>query len=186
MRFPIIAEAERSAEQQAVADAIAGGPRGQLRGPFLPLLHSPGLAAQVQALGAYLRFDSALPKDLIEIAILMTARRHECGYIWQSHRRQALAAGVAPDVIAAIAGRAAPELAEEGATLIIAFCGELLADNQVSNAIFERAVAAWGRNGVLDLTGVVGYYGLLSMVLNVAAPRNGAAVFDVSGKPSAD
>ena len=35
-------------------------------------------------------------------------------------------------------------------------------------ALFQRAMAAFGDAGVMDLVGVSGYYTLVSMVLNVA------------------
>ena len=38
----------------------------------------------------------------------------------------------------------------------------------VEGALFERAVAVLGEQGVIDLIGVSGYYTLVSMVLNVA------------------
>jgi 4-carboxymuconolactone decarboxylase len=41
-------------------------------------------------------------------------------------------------------------------------------EGQVSDAAFERVKAAFGECGVMDLVGGVGYYSLVSMVLNVA------------------
>jgi 4-carboxymuconolactone decarboxylase len=38
----------------------------------------------------------------------------------------------------------------------------------VSDAIYRRAVAAFGEAGVIDLIGVIGYYTTLAMILNVA------------------
>ena len=174
MRFPPIPPTEWTAEQRAVAEQIIEGPRGQLRGPFIPLMHSPGLAARVQQLGAYLRFDTAIPRDLIEIAILLTARHYDCGYIWQSHRPQALAAGVAQDIVTAIAARRSPVDLAPPQAVLVGLCGELLERNQVAATTFELAVQQWGAKGAMDLAGLVGYYGLLAMVLNVSAtPQTG-------------
>jgi 4-carboxymuconolactone decarboxylase len=38
----------------------------------------------------------------------------------------------------------------------------------VGDAIYARAVAAFGEAGVIDLLGVIGYYTTLAMILNVA------------------
>ena len=168
MRFPPIPEADWTAEQRAFAAGIVAGPRGRLRGPFVALMHSPGLAARVQEVGAYLRFGTALPKDLIEIAILVTARHYDCGHIWRSHREQALALGVEPQLIAALAARRAPDAANPQQTTVIEFCGQLLGHNRVETPTFDAAVANWGRQGAIDLAGLVGYYGLLAMVLDTA------------------
>jgi 4-carboxymuconolactone decarboxylase len=55
-RFPAIAPEQWNEEQKKVAAIIAAGPRGEVRGPFLALLRSPGLAHTVQQVGEYLRF----------------------------------------------------------------------------------------------------------------------------------
>ena len=47
--------------QKRVHDAIAGGPRGGVRGPFGVLLRSLELADRAQKLGEHLRFNSTLP-----------------------------------------------------------------------------------------------------------------------------
>jgi 4-carboxymuconolactone decarboxylase len=48
------------------------------------------------------------------------------------------------------------------------FASELLRNKQVSDATFERAKARLGTQGVVDMTGIVGYYTFLAMQLNVA------------------
>jgi 4-carboxymuconolactone decarboxylase len=47
------------------------------------------------------------------------------------------------------------------------FVTEYFANNRVSDATYKRAITAFGERGVVDLVGVVGYYGLVSMTLNV-------------------
>ena len=168
MRLPPIPQSEWSDAQRDVAGAIVSGPRGEVRGPFVPLLYSPGLAARVQALGEYVRFGSDIPDPLLEIAILMTARKLECAHIWQSHSRLAQNAGVGADVIAALSRRDLPAGGNDGVDTVARFCRELLETNRVGDAAFESVVARWGRKGAMELTGTCGYYGLLAMVLNVA------------------
>jgi 4-carboxymuconolactone decarboxylase len=48
------------------------------------------------------------------------------------------------------------------------FTGELLRRKQVSDVTFERAKSRLGMKGVVDMTGIVGYYTFLAMQLNVA------------------
>jgi 4-carboxymuconolactone decarboxylase len=47
------------------------------------------------------------------------------------------------------------------------FCTELFNTKQVSDATFQAAEAKLGERGVVDLMGVMGYYHLVSMLLNV-------------------
>ncbi len=181
MRFPPIPQAEWNDAQREVANAIMSGPRGELRGPFVPMLHSPGLAARVQALGEYVRFGSDIPDALLEIAILMTARKLDCPHIWASHSRRARKIGVAQEVIAALPRCELPHCASDEISAVVRFCSELLETNAVSAAAFEGIVARWGKKGAMDLTGTCGYYGLLAMVLNVddIEPAPGFVPFSV-------
>jgi 4-carboxymuconolactone decarboxylase len=47
------------------------------------------------------------------------------------------------------------------------FCSELLATGHVSDATYGRINNRFGERGAIDLIGAVGYYSLVSMVLNV-------------------
>ncbi|MEI7925916.1 MAG: carboxymuconolactone decarboxylase family protein, partial [Chloroflexota bacterium] len=50
---------------------------------------------------------------------------------------------------------------------VYVFVNEYLQTHRVSDATYDRAKAALGENGVVDLVGIVGYYCLVSMTLNV-------------------
>ena len=52
-------------------------------------------------------------------------------------------------------------------TVIYDFSVELRQHRRVSDATFEAAVNILGEKGVMDLVAVMGYYDLVSMVLNV-------------------
>jgi 4-carboxymuconolactone decarboxylase len=47
------------------------------------------------------------------------------------------------------------------------FCTELLTNKHVSDRTFQAVKDRFGERGVVDLIGVSGYYGLVSMLLNV-------------------
>ena len=51
-RLPRIAPEKLTAAQKKVAAEISAGPRKDVRGPFVPMMRSPGLTAPTQALGA--------------------------------------------------------------------------------------------------------------------------------------
>jgi 4-carboxymuconolactone decarboxylase len=138
-----------------------------LRGPFNALLRSPELADRAQKVGEYIRYNSSLPPRLNEFAILITAREWGSEYEWHAHHPLALKGGLDPAIAAAVAeGREPPAMKPDEAVLY-RFCRELLATRGVSDDTFEAAKAAFGERGVIDLVGVTGYYGLVSMILNV-------------------
>ena len=93
-RFPRLTEDAMTPAQREVAAAISAGPRGEVRGPFIPLLHHPDLAARIQQLGEQLRWKGRLPPALTELAVLVTARRWLCQHEWFVHSKLALGAGV--------------------------------------------------------------------------------------------
>jgi len=167
-RFHALDPERMTPEQKRVAEAIQSGPRGQgLRGPFNALLRSPDLADRVQKVGEYVRFRSSLPARLNELAILIVARKWTAQFEWHAHHQFAMQAGLDPAVAAAIAEGTKPDSmgAEEAA--IHAFCTELLETAQVSDGAFENVRQRFGEQGVIDLIGAIGYYSIVSMVLNV-------------------
>jgi 4-carboxymuconolactone decarboxylase len=166
-RFKPLTEEELTPEQRRAAEAIQAGPRGSIQGPFNALLRSPELADRVQRVGEYIRFNSSVPPRLNELAILITAREWGAQFEWWAHHRFAMEAGLEPAVAAAVAEGKRPERMKEDEAIVYDFCRELLSRRQVSDATFARAKAAFGERGVIDLIGASGYYGLVSMILNV-------------------
>jgi 4-carboxymuconolactone decarboxylase len=167
-RFPPLAPEAMNAEQRRVAEAIAAGPRGGLRGPFQAWLRSPELADRLQKVGEYLRFSSHVPRRLNELAILITARAWDAQFEWWAHRRLALEAGLALAIADDIAAGRRPNAMSDDETIVYDFCTELRAGRRVSDATFARAVDLLGEAGVIDLVGVSGYYDVVSMTLNLA------------------
>ncbi len=154
-------------EQREVADAIRSGPRGGMRGPFEAWLRSPGLADVAQRLGAYGRFETGLPNDLLELAILLTGKHWRAQFEFWAHARLARQAGLSDDVIEAIRVGAPVTLEREDLAATHAFVSQYLATGRVSDETYARALASLGEKGLVDVIGVVGYYGLVSMTLNV-------------------
>jgi 4-carboxymuconolactone decarboxylase len=158
-------------DQQAVVDKMLSGPRAGMRGPFESLLRRPELCDRVQHLGAYCRFGSSLPADVSELAIILTGKHWTAQFEFWAHARLAREAGLPDDIIEAVRTGAPPTFAdsERGGQYRAAydFVTEYFATNRASDATYQQAVAALGEGGVVDLIGVVGYYGLVSFTLNV-------------------
>jgi 4-carboxymuconolactone decarboxylase len=167
-RFPPLTREEMTPAQRGVAEAIASGPRGGLRGPFQAWLRSPEIANRLQKVGEYLRFDSSVPKRLNELAILITARAWDAQFEWYAHHRLALEAGLDPAVAADIAEGRRPASMQADEAVVYDFCTELRATRRVSDATLAAAQALLGEAGVIDLIAVSGYYDIVSMTLNAA------------------
>ena len=48
------------------------------------------------------------------------------------------------------------------------FASELQRHKSVSDKTYARALHAYGEPGLIDLIGIIGYYSLLAMMMNVA------------------
>lgn len=172
-RLPDLPREQMTPEQAAVHDRMVAGPRGEVVGPFKPLLHSPGLCDAVQAVGAYCRFESPLPANLRELAILCVAAAWKAAFEWYAHAPLAIAAGLPRTAVAAIGAGREPELASEAERAVYAFCHALQAERAVSEGVYEAARRAVGDRGMVDLAGLVGYYTQLAMIMTtfgVTAP----------------
>ncbi len=166
-RIAPVDPAAMSSRQREVHDAIASGPRGQVRGPLAVWLHRPDLADRAQALGRYCRYDSLLPPRLSELAILTIARIWGSEFEWQAHRKHALDGGLSAAVIEAIRTGAEPPFDAEDERVVHAFTRAAHLDRRVSDALYAEAVATLGEPAVVDLVGVLGYYSLISLTINI-------------------
>jgi 4-carboxymuconolactone decarboxylase len=168
-RFPPLTAEQLTDEQRAVVDSIQSGPRGAgLRGPFNALLRSPMLCDLVQRVGAYVRFGSSIPPALNELAICMAGRKWGAQYEFYAHRRLGIDAGLNPAILDAVAAGRRPADMSGDETIVYEFCTDLLSIGQVTDARYNAALERFGERGIMDLVGAVGYYSLVSMVLNVA------------------
>jgi 4-carboxymuconolactone decarboxylase len=156
-----------SPEQRLVFDAVVSGPRGRFVGPLRAAIHSPELADRWQRLGEFLRYRTILPPKLSELAILVTARRWNSELEWGIHARAARAAGLSETVIAALRVGAAPDFDDPAEAEVYAFARELQMTGQVPDDVYAAVLARWQARGAVELAGVIGYYTMVSMTLNV-------------------
>ncbi len=181
-RLPAVPPASYSAEQRQAAVEFEAARKTPVFGPFEPLMYSPQLMNQARALGDYLRFHSAVGTTLSELAILVTAREWSQGYEWYVHYPIALKAGIRPQIADAVAEGRRPESMSEDEEIVYEFCTELHRNRGVSDRTFARAEQRFGKQGVVDLTGISGYYTMLAMELNVAryrTPGEGARLMNL-------
>jgi 4-carboxymuconolactone decarboxylase len=167
-RMPPIASEKYSDAQKKAAEEFAGGRGYDVRGPFVPLLRSPEVMLRAKAMGDYLRFKSTLEPRLSEMIILITAREWSQQYEWVAHYDIAMKAGLRPEIAAAIADARRPVGMAEDEEAAYDMSIEIQRSRRVSEATWNRAVAKFGEQGVIDLLGINGYYTFLAMTLNAA------------------
>jgi 4-carboxymuconolactone decarboxylase len=167
-RLPLPDQSGWDAEQAAAAAELIAGPRGAVIGPFKPLLYSPELMRRVQRTGEYLRYNTGLAPRLTELAILVVSKFWAQPVEWNIHCPIARSVGVHQADIDAIDAGVPPPSLDVQQQIVFEFCNTLLARHAVDDALYARALSAFGEKGVVNLTTLCGYYALLAMVMNVA------------------
>jgi 4-carboxymuconolactone decarboxylase len=154
-------------EQKKMADLVLSGKiQGGTGGPFNVLLRSPALGEAVVRYGEYVRFKTPLPAKLNELAALITTRYWTAQFPWYAHHRAAVQAGLNEAIIGAIAEGRRPTSLQPDEGAVYNFCTELLKTSEVSDATYRAVKDQLGEAGVVELLGIVGYYGTVSMLVN--------------------
>jgi 4-carboxymuconolactone decarboxylase len=167
-RMPPLVDSAMDAVQRAAAAELIAGPRKGVKGPFIPLMRSPELMTRLQKLGEYLRFGSSLAPRVSEFATLVVSRLWTQQFEWFVHVPLAREAGTAARTIDDLREGRRPAAMTDEERVVYEFTHELVANHGISDATYAESVAMLGERGVIDLIGIVGYFTLISMVLNVA------------------
>jgi 4-carboxymuconolactone decarboxylase len=139
----------------------------KLGGPFGVFLHAPVFGDLVQRLGEHCRFKTVLPPRLSEFAILCIARFWRSQYEWFVHAPIAEKSGVLPQTIRDLQAGREPKAAPKDEKAIFRFIAELQKTKRVSDRNYKSVHTFLGDAGMVEFTGILGYYTLVAMSLNV-------------------
>ncbi len=167
-RMPPLPDAELTPAQATAKAAIINGPRGKIEGPFIPLLRSPELMDRLANVGEYLRFNGTLPARIRELAIMITARSCHQQTEWAIHHPIALAAGIKPETLDAIANNLPPANLPTDEATTLTFVTELLTTKKISDTTYNLAKSHFTETAIIELTTIAGYYTTLALILNTA------------------
>lgn len=175
-RLRIIPPEQFSPDQQRVFDGITNGRRGSITdltdssgglvGPFNAMLVSPQLGGHLVMLGETLRFDSSLDKRLVELATITVAAHWKSNFEWWIHSKLAESAGVPTDCIESIRIGNVPPLVKPHDIAVYRFTNEMLKRGHVDNETYGVALEAVGEVGLVELVALLGYYCIISFILN--------------------
>ena len=157
-------------DQQATHERIARwrpvDEHGQLGGPFDALVRSPELGRRMYDIGGFLWERTTIGRRLVELAILVTARFWQSNVEWWAHKRLALESGIDIATIEAIFDRRRPVDAPADEQLTYDIATSLHEDHQLPPGLYQRAIDAFGEEGLMEIIGTIGYYTFISMTLN--------------------
>ncbi len=173
-RLPLLKRETLDAGGQRAFDVIVNPDSryaSGLRGPVGMWVYSPQMAEDLFPASSYLRFGTEKDQRLTELVILATAREVRSQYEWSAHAPAGERAGLEPEIIDLVRRRADLDTAGEvpglgdKERLIITFVREVVSEEKVTSATFARAQELFGERGVMDLAGLVGYYGFINITL---------------------
>lgn len=182
-RLPKLPVDALDADQRAVYDAIAGGPRatsvppmvdgeGRLEGPFNAMLLHPPLGDALQGVGGALRYRAMLGGRAREMATLLVAAHWDSAFEWYAHEAAGRAAGLTDAELAAlragpVAGLIAETFTDPADRLIVDTTAALLIRGDLADVEFAAARDGLGLPALFELTTLVGYYGTLALQMRV-------------------
>ncbi len=173
-RLPTVQREDLDARGREAFDTYVSPGTGYetgLRGPIGMWMHSPALAQAMFDLRQRVRYGTPKDQRLTELIIIATAREINNQYEYSAHEPLARAAGLEQEIIDVVRFRKSlaslPPIDGFGPEeqTLVRFTRELVSEEKVSAETFATAITLFGNEGVVDITGLVGYYSFVAMTL---------------------
>lgn len=165
-RIPLLdVDSDFNPAQRKVVDVLLGRRGGGIPGPYRFMLHCPEITEAMHPLGETLRLKTTFPLRLSEFAIITTARAWDCDYVFNAHAKIALENGLPQKIVDAVAKGERPKCDREDEHAVYDYCTELFENHEIGDATYERALGLFGAPKLVELTGLIGYYSMVSMTL---------------------
>lgn len=164
-RLADLEPAALSPEAREVYDDIARD-HARVRGPWQIELRVPEVAHHYHGLYRRLCLAPNVGRRLFELMIVVVARHFTAQFEWYAHERLALQYGIAPAIVDAIRHRRVPVFREADEALVYELTRELLETHRVATKTYDRALAAFGEEHLVELITGAGTYASIAMQLN--------------------
>ncbi len=157
---------------------------GSIGGPFDAWLRTPKLGEHLERAGMAFREDTVLSPAARELATLVVARAWNAEFEWWVHGMVARREGVPEAVIDAIGHGKTPVFEDPAFEAAYAVAYELVYQRRVETSTLDRAKEALGERAVVEVVTLVGFYQLVSGVLETFHPPGPSGDFEVVGPPT--
>ena len=178
MRLPLVPLSQMNSEQRALyADMREGittnfkgftaiDESGELIGPWNPWLRFPKFGGPVWNLVKALSTAPSLPREIREVAILVTGAKFRAAYEIYAHVLVAESRGLSDEKIATIvAGQRPSDLTREEA-IAYDVASSLVSGGVLPALTYRQAVTAFGEQATAEFIYLVGLYCMVSVTLN--------------------
>ena len=120
--------------------------------------HAPKLARPSQAVAYAIRFNTVLPRSLIELAIMRTAQIMNADYEINQHRPMMVGCGYTPGQLASLASWRSGSLFDEKQRAVLAYVEQAVPSGNVDDATFAELVRLFTPQEIVELTMTIGNY----------------------------
>lgn len=127
--------------------------------------YSPHVLESMDAVNYYLRKNSGIDLRLVELAILVTAREMDSGFVWTYHEKEGLKAGLSQEIVDVVKFRKPIAGMDEAEAAIVQLGREAFGDRKVSSDTFARALKIFGKQGLVDIVTLMGDYSATAILL---------------------
>ena len=134
---------------------------------FSLLANSPGAMSVVTPVGAHVRYNTDFDNLLRELVILTVAQELNCEYEWKHHWRVAEKAGATDELLKKI-GTTEIESEPNSVGIAVRYARMLTNNENIDDNLVEILKENFGVSGFVDLTIMIGYYGMLARFINTA------------------
>jgi len=151
---------------QAMLDLIVAKRRAhgeQFGGPYLALFNHPALAERIEALGYFLKFEGVLPRTAYQFIVLSVARATGAAFEWHDHVKHALSEGLPQSLVDGIADRSSAILPHPYG-LLRDILANTMAWRAVPDALQIQAAAEWGKEGLVEIVVLSGFYQMFAAI----------------------
>ena len=167
-RFPLLKLEQMNDQQRPLADEILKVASIGISGPFNLMLRSPVMGQRMFAMLDYLRFNTSVPRNLNEFAILIQARLWTSQVAWTAHYPLALKAGLPQAVADDLKVGKRPRSMQPDEAAVYDLRMDLAKDHVISDATFKKARELFSDQQIVDLIAVSGVYITFAMLSNTA------------------
>lgn len=165
-RLPLLDLKDLPAAARPAYEAVAQSRGGRMLNLFRALANAPKGMETVAALGGWLRYDGTLPGDLRELAILTVARESGSTYEWTQHWPIAEKTGLPGAVLDRVKTRALEDTATSRGRALL-YVRLACHNDAIADGLIEDLRADFGNEGLVELTLLAGYYGMLARFLRI-------------------
>ena len=166
-RTPVVTRESVPESDRSIFDDIVRERGGvPTEGPGSVMLNAPQVARRALDLAAFLRSQTSLEPRIRELAMLLAARENDCQYIWNAHAPPARAAGLKDEIVDGLRDNSDLMGLSPDESAVVNYGREFFRTHRVSQHNFDTALKLFGRNGLTELTTLLGCYAMLAFNVN--------------------